>query len=202
MLKQLTEKDSLLFTVFALILFTPKLLFAHETGDVAGGLGSGFSHPFTGFDHVVAMVAVGIWGTQLKQPAIWLLPVTFPVVMAFGAMLGVMGVPLPGIEIGIAVSAIVLGTMIAFEITPALWIAAVIVGFFAIFHGHAHGTELPDSVQPLAYGVGFVVGTGILHIIGISIGLIEKVKIGDKIIRACGFVIGLVGVCFLYNALV
>lgn len=193
----------LIFKIFSLILlFTPQVIFAHDTGDVAGGLGSGFSHPFTGFDHVVAMIAVGIWGTQLKQPAIWLLPVTFPVVMAFGAMLGVMGIPLPGIEIGIALSAIVLGGVIFFEAKPELWVAAIIVGFFAIFHGYAHGAELPGSVQPLAYGVGFVVGTGTLHALGISLGLIEKFKNGKKVIRVFGLFIGLVGIYFLYNAIV
>ena len=108
------SRSKLIPTILSVVFcFIPGLLFAHESGDVVGGLGSGFSHPFTGLDHVAAMIAVGIWGVQLKQPAIWLLPVTFPVVMAFGAMLGVMGVPLPGIEIGIAVSAIVLGAMIA-----------------------------------------------------------------------------------------
>jgi urease accessory protein len=196
-------RSKLLPTLLTFFLcFLPGFLFAHESGDVMGGLGSGFSHPFTGLDHVAAMVAVGIWGVQLKQPAIWLLPVTFPVVMAFGAMLGVMGVPLPGIEIGIAISAIVLGAMIAFEIVPALWIAALIVGIFAVFHGHAHGTELPGSVQPLAYGVGFVVGTGILHLSGITIGFLEKLKYGKTLIRVPGAIIGLIGVYFLYHALV
>ena len=187
---------------FLLLLLTPQVIIAHDTGDVAGGLSSGFSHPFTGFDHVVAMIAVGIWGTQLKQPAIWLLPVTFPVVMAFGAMLGVVGVPLPGIEIGIAISAVVLGGVVLFEAKPELWVAAIIVGIFAVFHGHAHGTELPGSVQPLAYGVGFVVGTGTLHAIGISLGLIEKIKNGDKIIRVFGAFIAVAGIYFLYNAIV
>ena len=197
------SRSKLFTTILSVVLcLMPGLLFAHESGDVMGGLGSGFSHPFTGLDHVAAMIAVGIWGVQLKQPAIWLLPVTFPVVMAFGAMLGVMGVPLPGIEIGIAVSAIVLGAMIAFEVVPALWIAAVIVSVFAVFHGHAHGTELPGSVQPLAYGVGFVVGTGILHVSGITIGFLERIKFGNIIIRVPGVFIGLIGVYFLYHALV
>ena len=118
---------------FLLLLLTPQVIIAHDTGDVAGGLNSGFSHPFTGFDHVVAMIAVGIWGTQLKQPAIWLLPVTFPVVMAFGAMLGVVGVPLSGIEIGIAISAVVLGGVVLFEAKPELWVA---VAVYVVSHSH------------------------------------------------------------------
>lgn len=193
--------NTLMGLVIIAIVLTPRIISAHESGDVAGGLISGFSHPYTGLDHVVAMIAVGIWGTQLKQPAIWLLPVTFPVVMAFGAMLGIIGLPLPGIEIGIALSAIVLGVMVALEVTPPLWVAGVIVAFFAIFHGYAHGAELPGSVQPLAYGVGFVVGTGILHATGISIGLIEKVKFGNYVIRILGGIIAVVGVYFLTIAI-
>ena len=89
------------------------------------------------------MIAVGIWGAQLGNPAMWVLPVTFPMVMSLGAMMGLLGIPLPGIEIGIALSAILLGVMVVGEIRPKLVIAALFVGFFAIFHGHAHGTELP-----------------------------------------------------------
>ena len=104
----------------------------------------------SGLDHVLAMVSVGLWGAQLGAPAVWLLPVTFPMVMAFGGMLGLMGVPLPGVEVGIALSGILLGLAVLSEWRPPLWSAAVIVGFFAIFHGHAHGTELPAGASGLA----------------------------------------------------
>ncbi|HKA81894.1 MAG TPA: HupE/UreJ family protein, partial [Xanthobacteraceae bacterium] len=116
---------------------------AAHTGSASGGFVGGFAHPIFGPDHVVAMVAVGLWGAFLGAPAIWLLPIVFPLVMAGGGVLGILGVPLPGVEIGIALSAVVLGLMVALAARPPLWVAAVLVGAFAIFHGHAHGAELP-----------------------------------------------------------
>ncbi len=170
---------------------------AHEAGDVTGGFFSGLTHPIFGLDHVVAMVAVGLWGGQLKQPAMWLLPVTFPLVMATGGMLAVRGLPMPGVEIGIAASAVVLGLLVAASIKPPLWVAAVIVGCFAIFHGYAHGAELPESATPLAYGTGFVISTGLLHALGITIGLLVDWPLGERIVRLCGGLIACVGVYFL-----
>jgi urease accessory protein len=147
------------------------------------------------------MVAVGLWGAFLGNPAIWVLPVVFPLVMAFGGALGVMGVPLPSVETGIAVSAIVLGVMVAFALRPPLWLAAVIVGGFAIFHGHAHGTELPSAANPLAYSAGFVISTGLLHLSGIAIGLLVRWPAGKVAVRACGAFISLAGVGFLTGVL-
>jgi urease accessory protein len=115
---------------------------AHETHGAAGGLLSGFLHPFAGLDHMVAMVAVGLWGAFLGAPALWLLPLVFPLVMAVGGALGVLGVGVPMVELGIAVSALVLGLAVLLAARPPLWVAALLVGIFAIFHGHAHGTEL------------------------------------------------------------
>ena len=106
----------------------PSAADAHEAAGVAGGFLSGFAHPLLGLDHVAAMVAVGLWGAFLGAPAIWLLPIVFPLVMAFGAALGIAGVPLPAVETGIAVSAVLLGAMVALAAQPPLWIAAVIVG--------------------------------------------------------------------------
>jgi len=147
-------------------------------------------------------VAVGLWGGILGRPAVWLLPVAFPVVMAMGGALGVRGVPLPGVEIGIAVSGLVLGVMVALAARPRLEVAAVLVGLFAIFHGHAHGAELPQAANPLAYGVGFVLCTGLLHVTGITLGLIAWWKpVGPVVVRVCGGVIALVGGYFLFTAL-
>jgi urease accessory protein len=171
--------------------------FAHEATGLAGGFGSGFMHPMLGWDHVVAMVAVGLWGAFLGKPAIWLLPVVFPLVMAFGGALGVAGVPIPAVETGIATSAIILGLMAALAVRPPLWIAAVIVGVFAIFHGHAHGTELPEATNPLAYSLGFVIATGMLHVAGIAFGLLVRWPAGILAVRAGGAVIALAGVGFL-----
>ncbi len=174
---------------------------AHEASGISGGFASGFMHPVLGWDHVVAMVAVGLWGAFLGNPAIWVLPVVFPLVMAFGGALGVMGVPIPAVETGIAASAVVLGCMVAFAVRPPLWVAAVIVGAFAIFHGHAHGTELPNAVSPLAYSIGFVLSTGLLHLCGIAFGLLVRWPAGKIAVQAGGGLIALAGVGFLTGVL-
>ena len=175
--------------------------YAHEGGGITGGFISGFFHPLLGWDHVAAMVAVGLWGAFLGNPAIWVLPVVFPLVMAFGGALGVMGIPVPSVETGIAVSAIVLGFMVAFALRPPLWVAALLVGGFAIFHGHAHGTELPSAANPLAYSAGFVISTGLLHLSGIAFGLLVGWKAGKIAVRTCGALISLAGVGFLTGLL-
>ncbi|MCB1744411.1 MAG: HupE/UreJ family protein [Gammaproteobacteria bacterium] len=180
----------------ALMALAP-LALAHEGAGVAGGLLSGLLHPLAGPDHVCAMVAVGLWGAFLGSPAIWTLPVVFPLVMAFGGALGVLGVHVPAVEIGIAASAIVLGLMVLCAARPALWIAAVLVGVFAIFHGHAHGTELPSAANPLAYSIGFVVSTGLLHLFGIAFGLLTRWPAGRIAVRAGGMLIALAGGAFL-----
>ena len=148
------------------------------------------------------MVAVGLLGAVMGPPAIWLLPVVFPLVMAFGGALGVIGLPLPGIEIGIALSGIVLGLLVAFAVRPRIWLAAILVGAFAIFHGHAHGTELPAAASPLAYGVGFVVATGTLHLCGIALGLLFRWPTGAMVVRTAGAVIAAIGGYFLLPHLI
>lgn len=176
------------------------MAFAHEGAGMVGGFTSGFLHPLLGWDHVVAMVAVGLWGAFLGMPALWILPVVFPLVMAFGGALGVLGIPLPGVEIGIALSALVLGVMVAGALRPPLWVAAVVVGVFAIFHGHAHGTELPQSASPIAYSLGFVIATGLLHLGGIGFGFATRWSAGQAAVRAAGALIAGVGVFFLVQA--
>jgi urease accessory protein len=178
-----------------LLLFAVPAL-AH-TGSSTGGFIGGFAHPLFGPDHVVAMVAVGLWGAFLGPPAIWLLPIVFPLVMAFGGVIGILGVSLPGVETAIALSAVVLGTMVALAARPPLWVAALIVGAFAIFHGHAHGAELPPGADVVAYSVGFVVATGLLHLTGIAIGLLARWRAGRIAVRTAGGAIALAGVAFL-----
>lgn len=170
---------------------------AHEGAGITGGFNSGFMHPILGWDHVVAMVAVGLWGTFLGSPSIWILPVVFPLVMAFGGALGVIGIPIPAVETGIAASAVVLGAMVAFAVRPPIWVAALIVGTFAIFHGHAHGTELPNAANALAYSLGFVIATGLLHLSGIAFGLVVRWPVGKIAVQAGGGLIALAGVGFL-----
>lgn len=173
---------------------------AHVTKGQAYGLLTGFMHPLSGADHVLAMIAVGLWGAQLGAPAIWLLPVAFPLVMAMGGMLGFLGVPLPGIEYGIAASAIVLGAAVAFEVRPPLVVAALLVAIFAIFHGHAHGTELPPGQSAMLYSLGFVVATGCLHAVGIGIGTAHRWPWGRRLLRGAGAVVMAGGVYFLWRA--
>jgi len=172
-----------------------------HTGDIGGGFVGGFAHPLLGPDHVVAMVAVGLWGAFLRAPAIWLLPIVFPLVMAFGGAVAILGVPVPGVEVGIALSAVVLGAMIALAARPPIWIAAVLVGAFAVFHGHAHGAELPPGSDAVAFSVGFVMATGLLHLTGISFGLLVRWPAGQVAVRIAGVVIALVGAVFLSKAI-
>jgi urease accessory protein len=183
------------------ILCVAGIAHAHEGAGITGGFISGFVHPLLGWDHVVAMVAVGLWGAFLGAPAIWILPVVFPLVMAFGGALGVLGIPVPAVEAGIASSAVVLGAMVALAARPPIWIAAIIVAVFAIFHGYAHGTELPNSANPLTYSVGFVLATGMLHLLGIAFGLLVKWPAGKFAVRISGGAIALAGVGFLTGAL-
>jgi urease accessory protein len=168
-----------------------------HTGSMTGGFAGGFAHPLFGPDHVVAMVAVGLWGAFLGAPAIWVLPIVFPLVMAVGGVIGILGVPLPGIETGIALSAIVLGMMVALAAKPPLPVAAVLVGAFAIFHGYAHGAELPPGTDAVAYSVGFVVATGLLHLTGIAFGQLARWPAGRIAVRVAGGAIALAGVGFL-----
>jgi urease accessory protein len=183
------------FVSLALVLVGSPAL-AH-TGSVAGGFLGGFAHPVLGPDHVVAMVAVGLWGAFLGAPAIWLLPVVFPLVMAFGGVVGILGVPIPAVETGIATSAVVLGLMVALAARPPLWVAAALVGGLAIFHGHAHGAELPAGADAVAYSLGFVIATGLLHLAGVAFGLTAGWPAGRIAVRTAGAAIALAGIAFL-----
>ena len=167
------------------------------TGSAPGGFAGGMAHPLFGPDHVAAMVAVGLWGAFLGPPALWLLPVVFPLVMAFGGVIGILGLPLPGVEACIALSAVVLGLMVMLAARPPLWTAAALVGAFAVFHGYAHGAELPPGADAVAYSAGFVAATGLLHLAGISFGLLARWPAGRIAVRAAGGIIALAGVGFL-----
>jgi urease accessory protein len=183
-----------------LLLASAAPAFAHVEQGQAQGLLNGLRHPTSGLDHVLAMIAVGLWGAQLGAPALWLLPVTFPMVMAFGGFLGLVGISLPGVEVGIALSAVLLGLMVARQAKPPLIVAAILVGVFAIFHGHAHGTELPAGQSGLMYSIGFVIATGCLHGVGILLGLVQKWAGGRTAIRVAGSMVALAGVVFLMRA--
>jgi urease accessory protein len=186
---------------FAAAALAPAAAWAHADTSHGGGFVAGFLHPISGLDHVVAMVAVGLWGAVLGPPAIWVLPVAFPMVMAFGGMLGLLGVPIPGVEIGIAISGLVMGLMVLFELRPPLWVAAVIVSSFAVFHGHAHGAELPAGSNALLFSLAFVIATGLLHLVGILLGETRRWPGGRRFVQGAGAVVALVGLWFLERAL-
>ncbi len=173
---------------------------AHVLAGEAGGFLSGLEHPVSGMDHILAMVSVGLWGAQLGAPAIWLLPITFPIVMAFGGFLGLIGIEFPGVEVGIALSALLLGAAVMTQWRPPLLAAAALVGVFALFHGHAHGAELPPGESGLLYSIGFVVATGLLHLVGIGIGSVHKWAWGRRLLQAAGAGVAMGGVYFLWQA--
>jgi urease accessory protein len=172
-----------LATVLTLaILFAADPAMAHTGTGLPGGFKSGFLHPLSGFDHLLA------------------LPVIFPTVMAFGAALGMANVPLPSTELGIAVSVLLLGAVIAFNVKAPVWLACLIVAIFAIFHGYAHGKELPSAADPIGYAVGFMLATGLLHMFGIGLGLINDVPHGKVVTRAMGAGVAISGLFFLAAA--
>ena len=194
-MKSLTRPTLVAATLLALV--EPAL--AHTGTDTVFGFKTGFLHPISGPDHLVAMVAVGLWGAQLGAPAIWILPITFPLVMAMGGVLGVIGIPIPYVETVIALSAVALGLVVALRLRPPLWAAAALVAVFAIFHGYAHGRELPGAADPVGYGVGFVVATGLLHLAGILIGTVTHRPLGAQAVQACGAAIACAGLFFLIS---
>ncbi len=195
----LRQSTTRFVTILLTFLLYAQAVQAHVNKGEAVGFLSGLKHPISGLDHVVAMIAVGLWGAQLGAPAIWVLPVAFPMVMACGGMLGLLGVPLPGIEIGIAASAVLLGAAVLMELRPPIGLAAVLVGFFAIFHGYAHGSELPAGQSGLLYSIGFVMATGCLHGVGISIGLVHRWSWGKRALRVAGAAIALAGIFFMWK---
>ena len=190
---------AVLMLLLTLLSWTPAAHAHVQQGQAAGFL-TGLGHPISGFDHVLAMIAVGLWGAQLGAPALWLLPVTFPMVMALGGMVGLLGVPLPGVEMGIAASAILLGLAVMSELRPPLAATVVLVGIFGVFHGHAHGTELPAGQSALLYSMGFVAATGCLHGVGIGVGCLHGWAWGQKLRRAAGAVVATAGVFFMWRA--
>jgi urease accessory protein len=174
---------------------------AHAGTGLPGGFESGFIHPFTGLDHLLAMVSVGLWGAFLGRPLIYILPVVFPGMMVVGAIMGMFGVPLPPVEVGIALSVLVLGGAIALSVRAPVWAASLIVAAFAVFHGYAHGKELPSAADPVSYSVGFVLATGLLHVSGIFVGLLNDRPHGMVVTRSAGAFIAALGAWFLFRAM-
>ncbi|MDP9086697.1 MAG: HupE/UreJ family protein [Pseudomonadota bacterium] len=184
--------------VSLIIISTPAL--AHAGTGLPGGFVAGVEHPLTGRDHMLAMASVGLWGYFLGRPLIYLLPMVFPIMMAIGAGVGMAGVILPPVEIGIAVSVCVLGALILGAVRAPIWGACAVVGLFALFHGYAHGIELPSAADPIGYSLGFVFATGSLHVAGIMIGSLALLPRGETMLRGLGGVVLCIGLYFLWVA--
>jgi urease accessory protein len=174
--------------------------FAHPGHPDAFGFNDGFAHPFSGIDHLLAMLAVGLWAAQNKRSALWVLPLAFPLMMVAGALLAFSGLQMPGVETGIAASVAVLGLLIAFAIRMPVWASASVVSVFALFHGYAHGSELPHGASALWYGIGFVAATALLHLLGLAIGLVAGQKMAAQAVRLGGVAIAAVGGYLLSTA--
>lgn len=185
-----------LLVIVAFASLAPESASAHVDVGALGGFQSGFIHPIIGPDHLLAMLAVGIWGAQMGGRNIWTLPVTFPLVMAAGGILGMSGFVLPHVELGIALSVFVLGLAIAFAWKAPEWVALLLIAVFAVFHGYAHGVELPKAVDPASYAVGFVVATGVIHVVGIGIGLLLGRLWEGRLSQALGGAIAVAGLYF------
>ena len=198
-MRSIAKRAALAAAIVASALLLAEPASAHSVGGNAAGFAAGFLHPLSGPDHLLAMVSVGIWGAELGVPAIWLLPVAFPLIMAAGGALGVIGVPLPQGELLIALSVVVLGALVATARRVPVAAALIIVGVFAVAHGHAHGVELPGAADALAFTVGFVLATGLLHLAGIGIGVLTCWPSGSVAIRIGGCAVAVAGCYFVYG---
>lgn len=173
------------FITLAAILI-PDLAQAHVAQGNLGSILAGLGHPFSGTDHILVMVAIGIWASQLGRRAVFILPVAFPLIMTLGAFFGVIGVPFPAVEAGIALSAVFLGAAVLLKFRANLRIAVPLIAIFGLLHGHAHGSELAPEQNALLFGAGFIAGTGLLHAVGIAFGLIRGRRWGNVALRSVG----------------
>jgi urease accessory protein len=184
--------------------FLPTAALAHTgVGDTSGFL-YGFAHPISGLDHILAMVMVGVFAWQLGGRALWLAPATFVLVMALGGLLGVAGIDVPYVETGIALSVVVLGAVVALGVKAPVAMAMGLVGLFAIFHGHAHGAEMPEDAGGVAYAAGFMIAAALLHATGIGIGLLigkASKSYGSVVVRSAGGVAAVAGAGLLAGVL-
>lgn len=183
--------------VLLLALLAPALAEAHPFHGQAHSFSAGFLHPLTGWDHILAMVAVGLWAAQMGGRALWLVPASFVSLMVVGGALGMMGVPVPFVEPGILASVLVLGLLIAGAVRLPVVASMALVGVFAVFHGHAHGAELVGAASNVSCAFGFVLATALLHGVGISLGLLARQKLPAPALRIAGAAIVLGGFCLL-----
>lgn len=194
-----SNQKSLFLSILGLLVFLPNFAFAHTGVGNTTGLASGFSHPIGGLDHLLAMIAVGIWAALMGDKATWVVPSVFVLLMLLGGILGVSGIKVPFTEIGVLASVIILGLFISAKIKTPVFISSLVVGLFAIFHGHAHGTEMPLASEPISYCFGFTMVTILLHIVGIAIGLSFNKWASEKSFRLAGASVTLFGIYLLVS---
>ncbi len=178
-----------------LLVLLPNLASAHIVPGTTRGMQDGLLHPLTGWDHLLAMIAVGLWAAQQRGRAVWQIPLAFVSVMVLGGILGVAGVYMPGTEVAIAISILALGGLIATKTSFAPSLGMMLVGAFALFHGYAHGHEMPASASALPFSIGFVISTVALHGLGIGAGL--GLRNQPRAIRFAGATIAACGLCLL-----
>lgn len=194
------SSKSKLVAALAVLSLTPALAQAHPIpGEVHSFMG-GFTHPLSGLDHILAMVAVGLWAAQLGGRALYLVPAAFVSLMAVGGAMGMAGIHLPMVEAGILASILVLGLLIATAVRLPVAAGMAIVGLFALFHGHAHGTELPAAASGATYAIGFILATIFLHACGVGLGLLAQKKLPAPAVRFAGVAIMIAGVCLCFAA--
>ncbi|HVE16889.1 MAG TPA: HupE/UreJ family protein [Chthoniobacterales bacterium] len=189
------KKISLLL---AALLLAPTLAHAHTGVGDTNGFAHGFGHPLFGLDHLLAMIAIGLWASQIGGRALWAVPATFVSVMAVGGVLGIAGVPVPFVEQGIATSVLLLGLLIAFSARLPLGFSVPLVALFAICHGHAHGAEMPVNASGFEYAIGFMLATAVLHGAGIGLGMLLQRNTPVPVLRVAGAAIAVVGVTFFF----
>ncbi len=183
---------SILFVMAGALL--PSFAFAHAAAEEAGGFMHGFMHPLSGLDHVCAMLAVGLWAAQMGGRSVWAVPLAFVSVMTLGSALSILDIGLPFVEQGIVLSVLLLGVLIAASVHLPLWVSSSIVGLFALWHGHAHGSETPAHISGLLYGFGFLLTTALLHLAGIASGLKMQKLARGRAVHFAGMSIAMCGV--------
>jgi urease accessory protein len=179
----------------ALVVLLPNLASAHILPGTSHGLQDGLIHPLSGMDHLLAMIAVGLWAAQQRGRTVWQIPLAFVGVMVLGGILGVTGLYVPGVEAAIAISVLALGALIVTRTSFAPPLSMVLVGAFALFHGYAHGHEMPASASALPFSIGFVISTVMLHALGIGAGLALRNQ--PRVMRFAGATIATCGLCLL-----
>ena len=180
--------------ILGIFLLFPGMATAHTGVGETTGFIHGLSHPIGGADHLLAMAAVGLWAAQIGGRALWVVPCTFVILMTLGGALGFSGISVPFIEEGILASVLVLGVLIAGAFKFPVIFSALIVGFFALFHGHAHGSEMPAAIGATSYSIGFALATAMLHTVGIASGtFLQKINL-EKVNRLTGGAIALSGI--------